>query len=211
MRTIVRQQRAFGEVPFPTVPGTRKLADPAGWPLNGSMALQGDVSTVPVRELLGWLARRRASGTLSLGRGMLAWRFHLRQGRVELASSAARESMLGRLLVERGLIDEAQLAAALERGRHSRARLGKTLARAGLVSAEDLAGVLAEKVEGLLEEALSWTEGRFFFDDERLPRKRPAVPTAVDLAAFVGRVTPHAVSDADVLEVSEIVPRARVS
>ena len=33
------------------------------------MALQGDVSTIPVRELLGWLAGRRASGTLSLSRG----------------------------------------------------------------------------------------------------------------------------------------------
>jgi hypothetical protein len=178
------------------------------------MALQGDVATIPMRDLLGWLGRRRASGTLSLSRGMVAWRFQLRAGRVERASSAAPETMLGRLLVERGLIDEAQLAAALERGRHSRARLGKTLARAGLVSAADLAGVLAAKVEGLLEEALSWTDGRFFFDDEPLPRKRPAVPTAIDLEALIGRTAqaePVTVSDADVIEVSEISPRGRAA
>jgi hypothetical protein len=173
------------------------------------MALQGDVRTIPVRELLGWLARRRATGTLSLSRGMKAWRFQLRAGRVELASSAARETMLGRLLVHRGLIDEGQLADALERGRHSRARLGKTLARSGLVSAADLTEVLARKVEGLLEEALSWTEGRFFFDDEARPRKRPAVPTVVDLEEVIGRAqaAPVTVTDADVLEVNEIAPR----
>ena len=177
------------------------------------MALQGDVQTVPVRELLGWLARRRSSGTLSLSRGMVVWRFHLRAGRVEVASSAERESMLGRLLVERGLIDEAQLAQALARGRRSRARLGKTLTRAGLVSTEALAGVLSQKTEALLEEALSWTDGRFYFDDEALPARRPAVPTPIDLEALIQRLPREAVavSDADVLEVSEIAPSGRAA
>jgi hypothetical protein len=177
------------------------------------MALQGDVGTVPVGELLRWLARRRASGTLSLSRGMAAWRFHLRAGQVELASSAARESMLGRLLVERGLIDESQLAAALAQGRRSRARLGKTLVQSGLVSAETLAGVLAAKVQGLLDEALTWTDGRFFFDDQALPKRRPAVRTAVDLETLLGRAAaaPLTVNDADVLEVSEIAPAGRAA
>jgi hypothetical protein len=177
------------------------------------MALQGDVTTVPVRELLGWLARRRASGTLSLSRGMVAWRFQLRAGRVVMASSAEKDSMLGRLLVERGLIDEAQLAAALEKGRRSRARLGKTLERAGMVSAGVLAEVLSAKVERLLEEALSWTEGRFYFDDQALPRRRPAVPTSIDLAALAARQPREAVAvnDADVLEVSEIAPRGQAA
>jgi hypothetical protein len=174
-----------------------------------SMALQGDVSTIPVRELLGWLARRRATGTLSLSRGMEAWRFQLRSGRLEMASSAARETMLGRLLVERGLIDERQLASALARGRISRARLGRTLTRAGLISAEELSRVLMRKMEGLLEEALSWTDGRFFFDDDAGPARRPAVPTDVDVEAVIrraGAAEPEAVNDADVLEVNEIAP-----
>jgi hypothetical protein len=178
------------------------------------MALTGDVATIPVPELLGWLARRRATGTLSLSRGMVAWRFQLRAGRVELASSAARGTMLGRLLVERGLIDEAQLARALAQGRRSRARLGKTLARAGLVSTAELAGVLAAKTEGLLEEALSWTDGRFFFDDQAMPRRRPAVLSAIDLEALIGRARasePVAISDADVLEVREIAPGGRAA
>jgi hypothetical protein len=168
------------------------------------MAVQGDVSTLPVRELLGWLARTQASGTLSLSRGMVAWRFELRAGRVELASTTERGSMLGRMLVDRGLLDESQLAAALERGRHSRARLGRTLTRVGLLTPAEVEGVMAAKVETLLEAALSWTEGRFFFDDEAVPSRRPAVPTEIDLAAVIGRPEPQPVSDADVLEVREI-------
>jgi hypothetical protein len=175
------------------------------------MALQGDVATISMRDLLGWLADRRASGTLSLGRGMVAWQFHLREGRVLLASSANKEALLGELLVERGLIDETQLAAALERCRRSRARLGRTLTRAGLVKPDDLSRVLAEKAQRLLEEALTWTEGSFFFDDTALPKRRPAVQTTVDLAAVL-EAAPVAVTDDDVIEITELAlasPRKR--
>src|SRR5438105_15459329 len=103
------------------------------------MALEGDLTTVPVRELWAWLASRRATGVLTLARGMRVWRFHLRDGQVVLATAAAGATPLGRMLVERGLIDEAQLAAALAQGRRSRARLGRTLARQGVVAADDLA------------------------------------------------------------------------
>jgi hypothetical protein len=173
------------------------------------MALQGDVATIPLRDLLGWLAARRASGTLSLSRGMVAWQFHLREGRVLLASSSAKETLLGRLLVERGLIDETQLASALDRCRRSRARLGRTLTRAGLVKASELSRVLAEKAQRLLEEALTWGDGRFFFDDTALPRRRPAVATTFDLAALLERAVArvadaHAVTDADVIEITDL-------
>jgi len=172
------------------------------------MALQGDVTTVPVRELLSWLARRRATGTLSLSRGMAVWRFQLRAGRVEMASSAARDTMLGRLLVERGLIDEKQLAAALDRGRKTGSRLGRTLTREGLISAKTLSEVLTQKMEILLRDALTWTDGRFYFDDESRPGRRPAIRTAIDVEEMMGRVhaAPLPVADADVLEEYDLTP-----
>jgi len=172
------------------------------------MAMQGDVRTVPVRELLAWLARRRATGILSLSRGMVVWRFQLRAGRVEMATSTERERMLGRMLVERGLIDERQLEAALKRGQPAGARLGRTLTRAGLVSPAALTEVLAHKMEGLLVDAMTWTDGRFFFDDEARPGRRPAIRTTVDVEAVISRVhaAPVAVADADVLEVNELTP-----
>jgi hypothetical protein len=172
------------------------------------MALQGDVRTIPVRELLAWLARRRATGTLSLSRGMEVWRFQLRAGRVEMATSTSRDRMLGRLLIERGLIDERQLEAALKRGQPAGARLGRTLTRAGLVSAAALSEVLTHKMEGLVVDALSWTEGRFYFDDEARPGRRPAIRTTIDVEAVIARAfsAPVAVSDADVLEVNELTP-----
>src|SRR5688572_24565694 len=123
------------------------------------MPLQGDLHTIPPRELLGWLAQRRASGTLSLSCEMTTWQLQLREGAVSLASSSSEETLLGRLLIERGLLDEQQLAAILEQRGRSKARLGKMLMRAGLVTIADLEWVLAEKVERLLADTLGWNDG----------------------------------------------------
>jgi len=177
------------------------------------MSLEGDVETVPVPDLLGWLARRRASGILSLSRGMVVRRFHLRAGRVVLASSSEEQTLLGRLLLERGLIAEPALRDALAARGRAPTRLGKALERAGLVSRAELSGVLAEKVWRLLEDAMAWPDGRFFFDDASLPRKRAAIATPIDLDELLGRAPPpspaprargHVVRDADVLEVQEL-------
>lgn len=187
------------------------------------MALEGDLHTIPARELFGWLAQRRASGTLSLSHDMTTWQLQLQGGRVSLASSSDEETLLGRLLIERGLIDKRQLAAVLEQRGRSRARLGKVLTRAGLVSAEDIARVLSDKVARLLADTLTWGDGRFFFDDRAAVKKRPAVETTVDLAVLLERTAAappapgepegEVVSDSDILEVTEVdgaAGRARV-
>jgi hypothetical protein len=183
------------------------------------MALQGDVETVPLRDVVAWLAQQRASGTLSLSRGMIVRRFHLQGGQVMLASSTEEETLLGRLLVARGLIDGTQLAAALE-SRRRRSRLGKTLTRAGAVSRAEVGSVLSDKVVRLLDDALTWTEGRFFFDHAVPARKRPAVTAAVDLATVLARPPggPSAdaegrlvVSDDDILEVTDLPRRRRAA
>jgi hypothetical protein len=182
------------------------------------MALQGDLSTMPVRQLLTWLADGRATGQLSLSHAMVVRRFHLRGGRVMLASSSEEPNLLGRLLVERGLVKEAELERVLDQRGGTRPRLGKALAEAGLVSPAALSQVLAEKVQRLLTGALTWTEGTFYFDDEAPARRQAAVSTSVDLAAVLelargaGRRSGEetmAVTDADVIEMHSIAGERR--
>jgi hypothetical protein len=191
------------------------------------MALQGDLATFPVRDLLEMLARTRASGRLSVSRGMAARRFHLRDGCVLLASSSDEQTLLGRLLVDRGLIDEAQLTQALTtrteaspKGR-TRPRLGKTLTEAGLVSPDQLLGVLAEKIERMVVDTMAWQEGHFYFDDEAPPRRPAAIASAVDLSGLLDRFGARpaarsrseifAICDADVIEMRPLAAPAPAS
>jgi hypothetical protein len=178
------------------------------------MALEGDVATLPVRELLALLARTRASGRLSVSRGMEARRFHLNAGRVILASSSEANQLLGKLLVDRGLLDQAQLARALKSRTGPEARLGRTLSKAGLVPASALAQVLADKIEHLLTDLLTWHDGQFLFEPgvAAAPDELQAgVSASVDLEGLLRRQAEQAaktwvVADADVIEAVPLQP-----
>jgi hypothetical protein len=164
------------------------------------MAFEGDVATFPVGDLLAWLAQRRATGVLSLTRRLTARRFHLRAGQVRLVSSSEQEMLLGQLLVERALLGPDALAQTLASRGRSRARLGRLLARGGLVTPAQLQAILAEKTRRLLADAMTWQDGRFFYEatDETAPetvrRRRArsedqrAVAVVVDLAAALEQI-----------------------
>jgi hypothetical protein len=182
------------------------------------MALQGDLKTIPLREILGWLAHSRASGILSVSRGMVVRQFHLRRGRVTLSGSTDQELLLGHLLVERGIVDRAQLQEALATREGSRLRLGAVLTRAGMVSPSALRAVLTEKGRRLLLDVLSWTDGDFFFDTGTA-RKRPAVAAIVGLAEVLAlpsevRLDPPdpddvVITDEDIVEIIELAGPTR--
>jgi hypothetical protein len=177
------------------------------------MSLAGDLDTFSVWDLLGWLARRRATGSLRLTRGPVEQRFELTEGRVVLASSSEEETRLGRLLLDRGLVGEAELAGALVAGQAAQAPLGAMLARAGVVSRAAVAGVLLDKTRALIEDAIAWTDGRFSYEDgpppTRRPSKRPEISPTVELGALLAQGAANdgdelLVADADVLEVTEL-------
>ncbi len=171
-----------------------------GSPFNGAMAFEGDVATFPVGDLLAWLAQRRATGVLSLTRRLTARRFHLRAGQVRLVSSSEQEMLLGHLLVERALLGRDALAQTLASRGRSRARLGRLLAREGLVTPAQLQSILGEKTRRLLADAITWDEGRFFYepDDDRVAggargrrarsEDQRAVAVVVDLGAALEQI-----------------------
>lgn len=169
------------------------------------MALEGDVATFPVRDLVGWLARSRATGTLSLARGMSARRIHLHDGDVVMASSSDEDLLMGHLLVERGIISHERLTEALAARGRSRARLGRLLTRGGLVPVEALRDVLAEKARRLLLDAFTWQQGTFRFEPATPPRQRSGVKLALPLATVLEEGDREiAVTDADVLDVRDV-------
>ena len=145
------------------------------------MALEGELQTLPLRDLLDWLARRRASGRLTLSRGMTVRQFHLRDGRVTLVNSSEEWTRLGQLLIDRGLVEETEVAQMLEQRSSSRTRLGRLLIDAGVISGLQLGTVLGEKSRALLLDCLAWDGGDFHFDDQALARRQEAGSSPVDL------------------------------
>jgi hypothetical protein len=65
------------------------------------MAFQGDVKTIALREVLGWLADKRATGILSLSRGLVVRQFHLRLGTILTRTGVVSKEALRDVLREK--------------------------------------------------------------------------------------------------------------
>ena len=140
--------------------------------------LTGTFALMPLQELVDFLARRKASGTLICERGTVRKTLHLVGGvAVDAASNDPRE-YLGQLLMNFGHLTEEQLVKAFETQVETRIRLGKVLTMVGIVAPEVIRDTLAIKIRETLLDAYAWDSGVFHVDDA------PG-PTPDDLAAQV--------------------------
>ena len=144
------------------------------------MALRGTVDTMSVADLLEWLDRRALSGTLTLTRGTVARCFQVAAGSITLARSSEQRVLLGRLLVERGLLRPSDLERALRAGRESGTRLGRVLTLIGLVDEGQIREILRDKIQRMIGDALTWTDGHFVFDTDSVGQQ-PMVRSSLAL------------------------------
>lgn len=79
------------------------------------MSLKGSLATMPPGDLFEWLARRRVRGAVSLERGEVTRGFAVDDGSLCAARSNVPTEGLGNLLLDRALVGEEELQAALRR------------------------------------------------------------------------------------------------
>jgi hypothetical protein len=133
------------------------------------MSLQGSLSTMPLPDLLQWIAAVRKTGTLELVRGKGSKRILFREGRVAACASDEPADRLGHFLVSRGRITVAALRDALARQESSGKHLGALLVESGLLTEEDLARHLEAKAEDTLISVFDWHDASFTWHEGALP------------------------------------------
>ncbi|MFO0609055.1 MAG: response regulator [Polyangiales bacterium] len=138
--------------------------------LRGSVVLDGLVEAVPLGEVFQLLAFQAQTGALTVERGADAGggsvRFGVRGGRVDLAlaSELPREFLLGRYLVEAGVVSRAHVDAVVASLEPHRMLLGAALVTGGFITEGDLAAALQRQTAELVYEVLRWPVGRFRFE-----------------------------------------------
>lgn len=133
------------------------------------MSLQGSLATMPLPDLLQWIAAVRKTGTLELVRGKGSKRVLFRDGRVAACASDEPADRLGHFLVSRGRITEGTLRDALARQETTGKHLGALLVESGALSEEDLAHHLAAKAEEMLLGVFDWSDASFTWHEGALP------------------------------------------
>jgi hypothetical protein len=126
----------------------------------------GRLETLELSAILQTLAVSGASGRLTLTRLDRHAILVFRSGRVVYAAGGSGGTTLAGRLLERGLVGEKDLFAALER-QHEDARflrLGDVLVEMGLLAEGTLRVVVRQHMQELIGELLSWKAGFFRFE-----------------------------------------------
>jgi hypothetical protein len=159
------------------------------------VSFAGQLETLDLSALLQTLGASGASGRLTLTRLDRHAVIVLRGGRVVYAAGGVREEpLVGRLLRE-GLVEEAELTAALEQ-QHEGGRfrpLGEVLAERGLLAKGTLDAVVRRRLEELVGELMSWEGGFFHFEPDAEGSRSDL---EVDLSDFL---VPDGVAPAELL------------
>jgi len=133
------------------------------------MGLYGNIDTMSVPELFGWVNSGRKSGTLEVEREKVIKRIMFRKGRVVGCWSNEPATLLGQFLLSRGKITREVLSDAMRRHERSGATLGQTLVEMGAISSVDQDAFVANKIEETIFGLFDWNEAVFRFYSDALP------------------------------------------
>ncbi len=135
------------------------------------MAIIADIEDLAPAEFLLMLSLNRKSGKLTVVRGEHKALVAFRNGSIVYAASTAVRERIGTMLVNRKLVTEQDLLAALAQQEREPGvkHLGSILVEMGAITASDLEQVVRSQFQKVLAELLSWHQGVMTFARMEIP------------------------------------------
>jgi len=135
-----------------------------------SSVISGDLGRRPFAPLLTELHLDRKTGVLVVQYdGARKW-IYLLDGEIVFARSSLHEDRIGRVLVEAGLVPEADVEkAATESGPDKGRRIGGVLVERGLVTFEQIYWAGIFQVQNIVQSLFTWHSGQYAFRERELP------------------------------------------
>ena len=130
------------------------------------MSLVGNLEDLGLGEILQIVSLSRKSGVLSLYSKGREGKIVFRQGQVIRAAIDGKQPHLGKILLERGLISDSTLRAALtlQAEEAFRERLGDILVNNFSVRSDLIEEIVRERIERVVYALFAWEEGSFDFE-----------------------------------------------
>jgi|LNFM01.1.fsa_nt_gb CheY-like chemotaxis protein len=127
------------------------------------VGLEGAIDLVPLGEVLQMLRFQQQTGVLAVKRGDAAVELCFYRGSIELAlaRNVSSEFLLGRYAVAAGVVTRDELDGLLRSG--VRGRLGAALIQAGRLDRDGLERLLTRQSSEILYEVCRWRDGSFEF------------------------------------------------
>lgn len=136
--------------------------------MSSKKQFQGSLETMPLSNILQWLADSKKTGTLIVTIGDEDKRIVLKNGVIVSASSNLEKERFGNIIIKMGYVTQKQVEGLLKEGKETGKLLGKLCAEKGLVPEEKVKSILLEQSVAIVESLLHREEGHFVFLDETL-------------------------------------------
>jgi tetratricopeptide (TPR) repeat protein len=148
------------------------------------MGLQGDFATMPLPDLLQWLALSRKTGILILQRAEIVKEIYFRGGKIVASASNDPREYFGQFLLSHEKITEEDLMRAFARQGETGVKLGRILVQEGLLSEDEVQRFLRIKAEETIYDLFLWDEGTFKFYNDA-PAQDSHVPIEMEVTSIL--------------------------
>ena len=148
------------------------------------MALKGNIKTMPLADILRFIASGKNTGTFELNHGTAWKRLYFEKGLIISAGSSDPSEYLGHFLISENKITEEQLTQALDVQKKTRVMIGKILVMIGAIEETDLVRLLEVKCKETLFSMFLWPEAEFEFFENQLPAVR-MIPASLQVEPMV--------------------------
>ena len=139
-------------------------------PFITAQGLKGNLSALPLPELLIQLRRSASTGILSVELEGTRKAIYFHNGRVVFATSNSPNDRLGETLLRLGKISVEEYELSLQQISHGR-RQGKVLIEMGAMAPQDLWEGVETQVREIVFSLFEWSAGDFVFESTSLPQK----------------------------------------
>jgi len=129
------------------------------------LALSGDLATMGLEDIFQWLAVGKKTGVLELKGPMHTKRVAFHEGRITSIWSSDPREYLGQYLLAFNRISEEQLRDALATQEDEQQLLGRILINRQLVTEAEIRRIVQLKVEESIFDTFLWNVGTFEFHD----------------------------------------------
>lgn len=145
------------------------------------MALEGSLRDFGLADILQLIFFQRKTGVLNLDGKLDKIRLLFIDGHIVGAESKKRteENRLGKVLIKKGILAEAELEALLDEQQQSNLRLGNFLVKNKIVKKEDIEEILISQIKETVIQIFNWKEGTYEFVPQAIPVDQ-GVPISID-------------------------------
>ncbi len=135
------------------------------------MEISGNLDTMPIPDILQWLANSEKTGTLELTLRSEKKEIYFKDGLIISASSNLNKDRFGVLIVKNNFVTQEQLLELLKEGKEKGKLLGKLCVEKNILSEEQVRSMLQQQAEKIIESLFHRREGKFTFIEGKLPKE----------------------------------------